>query len=366
VLAVLYSNRWGHGGNNNNGGSGGDGGNNSNNSNSNDNFLEGYVFATSGYLGNTPTADSSSMMGVVAKSIQHYGGGVCAQYDAGRVTHVVLETLGQPGTSDEQLYALAMKDEKRVVSWVWVEACIKERDVLTIDDSPLYVPPPTLDGLPDMKGVRVCVTGYKGYRRAALIAVVNLLGVEHMRVLDRTSTHLVCFEFEGAKWAKANQTKVQRIVSHRWLEECPRQWKRLPEEPFTTRSSKEEDERVVSAIRGLLTEVPDSEDDENDFLMNINNNAGVCIHRSAALCGYVLDWLRTGSVAGVPETAAVRRVCCKRRMYLASADSSTLSRAGGTARWLPAWKIARSSTPRTTCASSSRCPPPPRRLTCRP
>jgi hypothetical protein len=101
MLAALYSNRWGHGGNNNNGGSSGNGGNNSNNSNNNDNFLEGYVFH---YLGNTPTADTadpSSMMGVVAKSIQHHGGTVCSRYDASRVTHVVLVTLGQAGTPDD-------------------------------------------------------------------------------------------------------------------------------------------------------------------------------------------------------------------------------------------------------------------------
>ena len=153
---------------------------------------------------------------------------------------------------------------------------IKARALLIVDDSPLYVPPPTLDGLPDMQGVRVCVTGYTGDRRSALIAVVNLLGAEYMRVLDRKSTHLVCFEFEGAKWAKANLTKAQRIVSHAWLEECLRRWKRLPEEAYATRSGKEEDELAAAAAAEedeAEAEVPDSEDDEDDPLMN-DDNAG--------------------------------------------------------------------------------------------
>jgi len=37
---------------------------------------------------------------------------------------------------------------------------------------------------------------------------------------------VVCFEFSGAKWAKAAQTGAQKIVSHRWLEQCLRQWAR--------------------------------------------------------------------------------------------------------------------------------------------
>jgi topoisomerase (DNA) II binding protein 1 len=86
-----------------------------------DPFLEGYVFH---YLVNQ-ASEAPHMVGDVAKAILHHGGVICAQYDAGKVTHVVLETRGQPGTPDEQLYALARKDQKRVVSWTWVEGCIK-------------------------------------------------------------------------------------------------------------------------------------------------------------------------------------------------------------------------------------------------
>ena len=202
-----------------------------------DPFFDGYVVH---YLVNNPVADAAST-GEAAKSIVHHGGRVSPLFDARTVTHVVLETLGQPGTADEALYLLATRHNKRVVSWFWLEACIKRRDVVSIDDSPTHVPPLSLHGVLDMASVHVCVTGYTGARRADLITIVDFLGATYLRVLDRRSTHLVCYEFEGAKWAKAKKTKLQWIVSHKWLEECLRQWKRLPEGPFTTWCGNEED-----------------------------------------------------------------------------------------------------------------------------
>ena len=187
-----------------------------------------------------------------AKSLRRLGARISTEYDKDATTHVVLMTT--QGGAEAMLYKRAIKDRKRVVSWSWIEACIHKSELVPIDDCVLYHPPPTLDGHPDMANVRVCVTGYTGERRQQLIDMCKFLGCEYMRVLDRKSTHLVCYEFEGAKWAKANQTGLQRIVSHRWLEECLRQWKRLDETPFTTHSGREEDEMAE------IAEVPDSQD----------------------------------------------------------------------------------------------------------
>ena len=217
-----------------------------------DPFFEGFVFH---YVINT--ADDAHI-GDVAKSIRHHGGVISPHYDASAVTHVVLESSGDE--DNETVFTRASRDNKRIVSWTWVEACIRARYVHIIDDSPLYVPPKSLKGCPDLSNVRVCVTGYTGERRNNLIHIVNLLGAEYMRVLDRKSTHLVCYEFEGAKWAKANQTKIQRIVSHKWLEECLRQWRLVPEAPYATLSGKEEDARDIEEA-----EIPDSEADDDDY-----------------------------------------------------------------------------------------------------
>ena len=171
------------------------------------------------------------------KAMQRAGAVVTPHHDA-RVTHVVLSKTGPAGSEDEALHKAAGRAGSRVVSWFWIQECLKANELVPVDDSVLFRPLPSLEGLPEMRDLKVCVTGYTGDRRAELITIVGLLGAEYMRALDRRSTHLVCYEFEGAKWAKANQTKLQKIVSHRWLERCLEKWTALPEAPFAERSGK--------------------------------------------------------------------------------------------------------------------------------
>jgi len=192
------------------------------------------------------------------KAMQRAGAVVTPHHDA-RVTHVVLSKTGPAGSEDEALHKAAGRAGSRVVSWFWIQECLKANELVPVDDSVLFRPLPSLEGLPEMRDLKVCVTGYTGDRRAELITIVGLLGAEYMRALDRRSTHLVCYEFEGAKWAKANQTKLQKIVSHRWLERCLEKWTALPEAPFAERSGKEEDALAAAAAED--PEVPDSDDE---------------------------------------------------------------------------------------------------------
>ena len=192
------------------------------------------------------------------KAMQRAGAVVTPHHDA-RVTHVVLSKTGPAGSEDEALHKAAGRAGSRVVSWFWIQECLKANELVPVDDSVLFRPLPSLEGLPEMRDLKVCVTGYTGDRRAELITIVGLLGAEYMRALDRRSTHLVCYEFEGAKWAKANQTKLQKIVSHRWLEQCLEKWTALPEAPFAARSGKEEDALAAAAAED--PEIPDSDDE---------------------------------------------------------------------------------------------------------
>ena len=185
---------------------------------------------------------------------------MATEYDPATVTHVVLESAGVGAPGSDDVHTAARRATTSASSpGTGSRRASRRRALVPVDDSVLFAPVPSLDGLSDMDDVRVCLTGYTGDRRAELISVVERLGAEYMRVLDRKSTHLVCYEFEGAKWAKANQTGLQRIVSHRWLEECLRRWAKVPEAPYSTRSGKEEDELAAAAAED--PEIPDSEDE---------------------------------------------------------------------------------------------------------
>ena len=237
------------------------------------------------------------------KAVRRFGGRVEREYDPASVTHVVLKSASE----DEHLHQRATLDHKRVVTWNWLEACVRARALVPVDDSVLFAPPPTLDGHPDMRDVRVCVTGYTGERRNELIDIVGRLGAEYMRVLDRKSTHLVCYEFEGAKWAKANQTGLQRIVSHRWLEACLRKWEKVPEAPYSSRSGREEDELAAAAADD--PEIPDSQDPEGGGAPpdseEARARAGATERKNASLGTFVTE-LTAGMIPG-GEAATVLR-----------------------------------------------------------
>jgi len=84
---------------------------------------------------------------------------------------VDLSTIGD--SRDAGLFFRATRDRKRVVSWSWVEACVRERRLVPIDDSALYVPPPTAAGHPAMRGLRVCLTGYQARPASASASHTN-------------------------------------------------------------------------------------------------------------------------------------------------------------------------------------------------
>ena len=75
------------------------------------------------------------------KAVRRFGGRVEREYDPASVTHVVLKSASE----DEHLHQRATLDHKRVVTWNWLEACVRARALVPVDDSVLFAPPPTLD-----------------------------------------------------------------------------------------------------------------------------------------------------------------------------------------------------------------------------
>jgi len=117
------------------------------------------------------------------------------------------------------------------------------------DSRALYEPPAEEGGVPAMRSLVVCVTGYTGELRDDLKEMVRQLGATYGGNLCRTdrvdkesgnlltprTTHLVAHSFEGAKYDRAVEWGIA-VVNHGWLEECMRRWECLPVQDFTSES----------------------------------------------------------------------------------------------------------------------------------
>ena len=156
---------------------------------------------------------------------------------------VLVETaMATPETWElAELQADCALSEERRVSPRWLEYQRQHPDWISPGLSPLFKPLPSGDGIPEMHGLVICLTGLRGEMREHARAMIDVAGATHQASLDARTTHLVCAygdatdaerRLKAVRKARRPENAAVLVVRHEWLHLCLRAWNRLDEEVF--------------------------------------------------------------------------------------------------------------------------------------
>ncbi|XP_056170452.1 BRCT domain-containing protein At4g02110 [Syzygium oleosum] len=157
------------------------------------------------------------------------GGGVDAGGYGPNCSHVIVDRI----VYDDPVCVAARGDGKVVVTGLWVD---HGYDIgMPVDASSImYRPLKDLNGIPGAESLIMCLTGYQRQDRDDIMTMVGLMGAQFSKPLVANKvTHLICYKFEGEKYELAKKIKTIKLVNHRWLEHCLRDWEILPEAKYS-------------------------------------------------------------------------------------------------------------------------------------
>ncbi|KAK7269623.1 hypothetical protein RIF29_22356 [Crotalaria pallida] len=191
------------------------------------------------------------------------GGGVDAGKYGGNCTHVIVDKIAY----EDEVCVKARKDGKTLVTVLWVD---HSADIgMPVDPtSVMYRPLRDLNGIPGAQNFVMCLTGYLRQDRDDIMTMVGLMGAQFSKPLVANRvTHLICYKFEGEKYDLAKKMGTIKLVNHRWLEDCLKDWALLPEDKYN---------KSGYELEVMGAEAKDSEDEDS----KLGQSAGRTINRS--------------------------------------------------------------------------------------
>ncbi|PNY09013.1 BRCT domain-containing protein [Trifolium pratense] len=139
---------------------------------------------------------------------------------------------------------------------VKLDKCAGEKKKIRLEMNVMYRPLKDLDGIPGAKDLIVCLTGYLRQDREDIMTMVSLMGAQFSKPLVANKvTHLICYKFEGEKYELAKKLATIKLVNHRWLEDCLKNWVLLPEDKYN---------KSGFELEMMAEEAKDSEDEAED------------------------------------------------------------------------------------------------------
>ncbi|GAU30094.1 hypothetical protein TSUD_38900 [Trifolium subterraneum] len=212
------------------------------------------------------------------------GGGIDVGKNNGSCTHVIVDNIAY----DNPVCIAARNDGKTLVTALWVE---HSADIgMPVDaNSVMYRPLKDLDGIPGAKDLIVCLTGYLRQDREDIMTMVGLMGAQFSKPLVANKrkgkytrkhylTSVLTIEFpvyskrkqkltkliflllfirmqNREKYELAKKLATIKLVNHRWLEDCLKNWVLLPEDKYN---------KSGFELEMMAEEAKDSEDEAED------------------------------------------------------------------------------------------------------